>query len=371
LIPRRSFGATEVLVRIAQVAPLFESVPPKLYGGTERVVSYLTEELVAMGHDVTLFASGDSQTSARLISACDRAMRLDRARIDRMSGHVLMIEELLKRRDEFDVVHSHIDFLHFPHFRRLSVPSLTTLHGRLDLPELRPFFQEFSEAPLVSISDAQRKPLPSANWQATVYHGLPPELFKSKRNPGQYLAFLGRLSLEKRVDRAIEIARRVGMKLKVAAKVDPQDQDYFHTVAQPMLQDPCVEFIGEIGEHEKQEFLSNAYALLFPIDWPEPFGMVMIEAFACGTPVIAYDCGSVREVVGDGVTGYVVNSVDEAVKAVHRIPELSREQIRAVFERRFSARQMAENYLSVYERLTRLPAITPFLPHSAAMLSGL
>jgi len=338
-------------MRIVQVAPLFESVPPKYYGGTERVVSYLTEELVRQGHEVTLFASGDSVTSARLVAACRRSLRLDKHCVDQMAHHILMLEHLVQRADEFDVIHFHVDYLHFPLFRRQSAAHVTTLHGRLDIPDLAPLYREFRDMPLVSISAAQREPLPWVNWQATVYHGLPDGLYRYRPEPGRYLAFLGRISPEKRVDRAVEIAKRVQIPLRIAAKVDKIDQDYFEGVVAPLLRDPQVEYLGEIGEGEKDEFLGNAYVLLFPIDWPEPFGLVMIEAMACGTPVIAYRKGSVPEVIEEGRTGFIVKDLEEAIEAVRRVPRLSRQRCREAFEERFTAARMAHDYLQVYQRL--------------------
>ncbi|GIX47225.1 MAG: glycosyl transferase [Candidatus Tectimicrobiota bacterium] len=351
-------------MRIAQVAPLYESVPPKLYGGTERVVSYLTEELVRQGHEVTLFASGDSQTRARLVSPCARALRLDARCRDPLVYHILMLEQVFREAADFDLIHFHIDYLHFPLVRRQLTPALTTLHGRLDLPDLVPLYREFGDLPVVSISNAQRQPLPWLNWQGTVYHGLPPDLYTFQPQPGSYLAFLGRISPEKRPDRAIDIALRTGMPLKIAAKVDRVDRAYFEEVIRPRLRHPLVEYLGEIGEAEKNAFLGNAYALLFPVDWPEPFGLVMIEALACGTPVIAYRCGSVPEVLEHGVTGYIVDGLEEAVRAVERIPLLSRQQCRQVFEARFSVARMARDYLAIYERLrhTRPPAVSVGLP---------
>ncbi len=338
-------------MRIAQVAPLYESVPPKYYGGTERVVSYLTEELVRQGHEVTLFASGDSVTKARLVSACPRSLRLDKHCVDQMVHHILLLEQVFRRAAQFDVVHFHVDYLHFALSRRQPTAHVTTLHGRLDIPDLVPLFQEFSDMPMVSISGAQREPLPWVNWQATVYHGLPDDLYSFRAAPGTYLAFLGRISPEKRVDRAIEIAKRVRMPLKIAGKVDRVDEDYFESVVNPLLRDPLVEYVGEIGEGVKDEFLGNAYALLFPIDWPEPFGLVMIEAMACGTPVIAYRHGSVPEVMEEGRTGFIVKGLEEAVEAVWRVPKLSRERCREIFAQRFTAARMAGDYLRVYERL--------------------
>ncbi|MDD2353331.1 MAG: glycosyltransferase family 4 protein [Atribacterota bacterium] len=338
-------------MRIAQVSPLYESVPPKYYGGTERVVSYLTEELCKQGHEVTLFASGDSVTSAHLLTPCRRSLRLDKNCIDQMAHHILMLEKVFQQADDFDIVHFHIDYLHFPLSRRQSLVGVTTLHGRLDIPDLIPLYQEFKEMPVVSISNAQREPVYWANWQATVYHGLPENLYKFYPEHGSYFAFLGRISPEKRVDRAIEIAKRVGIPLKIAAKVDRVNQDYYEGVIEPLLRDPLVEYIGEIGEGEKEEFLGKAYALLFPIDWPEPFGLVMIEAMACGTPIIAYRHGSVPEVMEEGHTGFIVTGLEDAIDAARRIPELSRKRCREIFEQRFTATRMAQDYLTLYERL--------------------
>ncbi len=338
-------------MRIAQVAPLYERVPPQNYGGTERVVSYLTEELVRQGHEVTLFASGDSVTQARLVAPCGRALRLDKNSVDPLANHVLMLEMVFREAKSFDFIHFHLDYLHFPLVRRCGRPNATTLHGRLDLPELPALYREFREMPLISISNAQRRPLPWANWQGTVYHGLPVDLHSFQEHPGDYLAFLGRISPEKRVDRAVEIARRAGLKLKVAAKIDRVDCAYFEKEIRHLFNDPLVEFVGEIGGRAKDEFLGNARALLFPIDWPEPFGLVMIESLACGTPVIAWRHGSVPEVIDDGVTGFIVDSLDEAVRAVERVASLSRRRCREVFQQRFSAERMARDYLTIYERL--------------------
>jgi glycosyltransferase involved in cell wall biosynthesis len=330
-------------MRIAQVAPLYESVPPQGYGGTERVVSYLTEELVAQGHDVTLFASGDSVTHAHLIAACPRATRLDPNCRDPLAFHFRMLGQLAEIAARFDLIHFHIDYLHFPLSHSRGGPRLTTLHGRLDLPELRPLYLQFPGQPVVSISDAQRRPLPFAHWIGTVYHGLPPGLHTFRGRPGEYLAFLGRVSPEKGLDRAIAIARRVGMPLKIAAKIDRADQDYYTAVIQPLLRaaGTAAEFIGEVGGRDKDEFLGHAYAVLFPIDWPEPFGLVMIEALACGTPVIAFRHGSVPEVIQDGLTGFIVEDMDQAAQAVGRVAGLSRAACRRVFEDRFSAARMA------------------------------
>ena len=338
-------------MKIAQVAPLYESVPPKYYGGSERVVSYLTEELVRQGHDVTLFASGDSVTSARLVAACRRSLRLDKNCVDQLAHHIRMLDLLFRDASDFDIVHFHIDYLHFPLTRREGIRSVTTLHGRLNIPDLAPLYREFRDMPVVSISDSQRRPLPWIGWQATVHHGVPENLYRFQEKPDGYLAFLGRISPEKRVDRAIKIARRTGMEIKIAAKVDDTDREYFETVVEPMLKDPLTEYLGEIGDGEKGDFLGRARALLFPIDWPEPFGLVMIEAMACGTPIIAYANGSVPEVIEHGVTGFLVEDLDDAVRAVERIPTISRRRCREVFEERFSARRMAHDYVAVYERL--------------------
>jgi glycosyltransferase involved in cell wall biosynthesis len=338
-------------MRIAQVAPLYESVPPHCYGGTERVVSYLTEELVRQGHEVSLFASGDSVTTARLVAPCRHSLRLDTRCIDQLAHYILMLELVLKDIDRFDLIHWHIDYLHFPLSQRQSTPHVTTLHGRLDIPDLVPLYQEFKAVPVISISNAQREPLPWLNWQDTVYHGLPENLYTFRPEPGKYLAFLGRISPEKRVDRSIAIAQRLGMEIKIAAKVDPADRQYFEAVITPLLREPLVEYVGEIGEKEKNEFLGHAYALLFPIDWPEPFGLVMAEAMACGTPVIAYRRGSVPEIIEEGVTGFIVHDLEGAVQAAQRIPTLNRSRCRQRFEERFSAARMARDYLVSYRRL--------------------
>jgi glycosyltransferase involved in cell wall biosynthesis len=338
-------------MRIAQVAPLYESVPPRGYGGTERVVSYLTEELVRQGHEVTLFASGDSVTTAHLMAQCPHALRLDARCVDQLAHHILMMERVFRHASQFDLIHWHIDYLHFPLSRRQATPHVTTLHGRLDIPDLVPLYQEFTDVPVISISHAQREPLPRLNWQGTVYHGLPAELYTFRPEPGTYLAFLGRISPEKRVDRSIAIARRLGMAIKIAAKVDPVDREYFEAVVAPLLREPLVEYVGEIGEGEKDAFLGQAAALLFPIDWPEPFGLVMAEAMACGTPVLAYRRGSVPEVVEDGVTGFIVRDLEEAVRAAERLPTLDRWRCRQRFEERFSAARMARDYLARYQGL--------------------
>jgi glycosyltransferase involved in cell wall biosynthesis len=349
-------------MRIAQVAPLIESVPPKHYGGTERIVSYLTEELVRAGHEVTLFASGDSVTNARLVASCERSLRKNERCKDPVAREVFLVDHVIEHIDEFDLIHFHTGYLHFPVCRYLPAPHVTTLHGRLDIPDLVPVFDRFRSEPLISISNAQRQPLSWANWQGTIYHGLPKDLFMFQPTQGKYLAFLGRISPEKRVDRAIEIAKRVSMPLKIAAKVDRVDRRYFKREIEPLLSQSHVEWVGEISDQQKGEFLGNAYALLFPIDWPEPFGLVMIEAMACGTPVIAYERGSVSEVMEDGITGFIVQDVDDAAKAVNRVRNLSRSRCRDVFERRFAASRMASDYIEVYKRLidhdVRRPKIT-------------
>jgi glycosyltransferase involved in cell wall biosynthesis len=348
-------------MRIAQIAPLAERCPPAFYGGTERVVSYLTEQLVAMGHDVTLFASGDSITAAELVPCCERALRLSPNVTDVLPHHMIMLEQVMRRADEFDVLHFHIDLMHAPVVRALADRTLTTLHGRLDLPDLRPFYTIFPRLPLVSISNYQRRPLPPVNWAGTVYHGLPRDLltFSDKPRDG-YLAFLGRISPEKRPDRAIEIAVKTGMKLKIAAKIDRVDQAYWNEKIAPLVRAHAnVSFVGEITEREKSEFLGNAHALLFPIDWDEPFGLVMIEAMACGTPVIGYRRGSVPEIIDDGVTGFIVSNETEAAAAVEKLSTLDRRSVRAVFERRFTAERMANDYCALYAKSQRLAAQIP------------
>jgi glycosyltransferase involved in cell wall biosynthesis len=345
-------------MRIAQVAPLYESVPPRYYGGTERVVSWLTERLVSLGHEVTLFASEDSITNAKLIPACKRALRLDKECIDPLAHHTLMIEEVFSQSADFDLIHFHIDYLHFPRSRRERIPSLTTLHGRLDIPDLAPLYKEFREMPLVSISDAQRQPLPWVNWVGTVHHGMPADSLSLSSGSGQYLAFLGRISPEKGIDRAIEIAIRSEMKLKIAAKIDRADREYFEGKIKPLLGHPLIDFIGEIGHSEKQEFLGNAAAMLFPIQWPEPFGLVMIEAMACGTPVIASPFGSVPEIISDGLSGFLIRGIDQGVEAVKRIGEIDREACRRHFELHFTDDRMAANYLGIYQKLVRPKSTT-------------
>ncbi len=338
-------------MKIAQVSPLMEAVPPKLYGGTERVVAYLCDELVALGHDVTLFASGDSVTAAQLEPVWPCALRLDPGMRDYLAPHVILMEILAQQAQQFDIIHLHVDYLGYPILKRLGVPFLATLHGRLDLPELARLYETFADVPVVSISDAQREPLPQAGYIATVQHGLPQRLLTPGFGAGGYLAFLGRISPEKAPDAAIRIAAKAGVQLKIAAKVDKVDQQYFDERIAPMLQAPHVEFIGEINDEAKSGFLGNAAGLLFPIAWREPFGLAMIEAMACGTPVIAFRNGSVVEIVEDGVTGFIVETEDEAANAVHRLRSLDRAEIRRVFERRFTARRMAEDYLQVYRRV--------------------
>jgi len=338
-------------MKIAQIAPLVESVPPTLYGGTERVVSWLTEELVRQGHDVTLFASGDSRTSARLEPVVPRGLRLQGIH-NSIPYNIIMLDMVAARQREFDVLHFHIDFFQFPQFRSMAHKTLTTLHGRQDLPDLPDVYRAFPHMPLVSISDNQRLPVPPVNWRGTVHHGLPARLLKEGKGEGGYLAFLGRICADKGILPAIEIARRAGVPLKVAAKVDPADQEYFDKHVAPVLaQSPHVEFIGEICDRRKSDFLGAARALLFPISWPEPFGLVMIESMACGTPVIAFDSGSVPEILEDGLTGFVVSNVDEAVAAVHRLNHLFRPSIRSRFEERFSAAAMAREYVKIYQKL--------------------
>jgi glycosyltransferase involved in cell wall biosynthesis len=339
-------------MKIAQIAPLYESVPPRLYGGTERVVAHLCNGLVALGHDVTLFASAEAQTAAHHVPVRDRAIRLDEAPLKSdLAAHLAMLYEVRRRSRQFDVMHFHVDMLHFPMFEQQAARCVTTLHGRLDLKDLPQVYARWTQFGLVSISDAQRQPLPRANWLDTVPHGVPPELFKFRPQTGDYLAFLGRISPEKRPDLAIRLACQAGVPLKLAAKIDPVDVQYFESRVKPLLEHPLVEFVGEIGDDRKAEFLGNARALLFPINWPEPFGLVMIEAMACGTPVIAFDCGAVPEVVEAGVTGFVVNSEAEALEAISRIAELDRHTVRARYERSYTSAVMANAYVDIYQRL--------------------
>jgi len=356
-------------MKIAQVSPLYESVPPKLYGGTERVVAYLTEELIRQGHEVTLFASGDSITNARLVAACDRALRLDESVKDSLAHHFVQLEQVFEEAENFDIVHFHAGYLHFPLFLRQATPFVTTLHGRLDLGELVPLYRRYKDVPLVSISDHQRLPVEWANWQGTVYHGLPNDLLTPGSGSGDYLAFIGRISVEKRVDRAIEIAQRVGMKLKIAAKIDAADREYFRSI-EHLFDDPLVECIGEVDDLGKQDLLGGAYALLFPIDWPEPFGLVIVEAMACGTPVIAFRCGSVPELIEDGVTGFIVDDIDESVAALAKIKDIDRRRCREVFEERFSALRMTSDYLKLYARMIAERPRPRRITDSIAMMGG-
>ena len=338
-------------MRIAQVAPLYESCPPRLYGGSERVVSYLTEELVRLGHEVTLFASGDSCTAATLEAGCEVALWRDDRVKDPLVYHLMMLDRVRRREADFDIIHCHTDYLHLPFLAECSDKTITTVHGRLDLPDLHAIARAFPMLPLVSISNAQREPMPWANWQATVYHGLPRNLHRLGDGRGGYLAFLGRIAREKRPDRAIEIALRARMPLQIAAKVDPTDRPYFEREILPLLQDPLIEFVGEIGEADKGAFLGDAAALLFPIDWPEPFGLVQIEAMATGTPVIAFRGGSVPEIIEDGVTGFIVDDIESAVAAIPLAKALDRRVIRQEFERRFSDERMTRDYLAIYSAL--------------------
>jgi glycosyltransferase involved in cell wall biosynthesis len=354
-------------MRIGQVAPLYESVPPKLYGGTERVVCGLTEELTRRGHEVVLFASGDSQTSARLVPCAPRGLRLNPDVRDSVAYTIHELGRVTRMADDFDVIHNHIDYFAFPYSRLIRTPVVTTLHGRLDLPELRAVFEDFPEVRLVSISNAQRAPLPAANWLATVYNGIDLRHFTFCDRPGRYLAFLGRISPEKRPDRAIEIARAVGMPLRIAAKVDPVDQEYYVHAIKPLLRDRDIEYVGEIDETQKDEFLGNAYAYLFPIDWPEPFGITMVEAMACGTPVIAMARGSVPEIVAHGETGFVCRTIADMIKAVAEVPRIDRRMCRTRVAERFSIKQMADGYEAVYRRACE-PA--PAAQHAVAAVAA-
>ena len=358
-------------LKIALVAPLYEAVPPKLYGGTERVVAHLADALADLGHDVTLFSSADASTRAHLIPVRDQAIRLDPYPLKSdLAAHLTMLDEVRRRADAFDVLHFHVDLLHFPFFTEMASRTVTTLHGRLDIKDLAQAYQRWPDYPLVSISESQRRPLAFANWISTVHHGLPEDIYRfSPRAGGGYLAFLGRISPEKRPDRAIAIAKRAGIPLKIAAKVDAVDRAYYHDLIEPLMQDPLIEYVGEIGDDQKSSFLGNAMALLFPIDWPEPFGLVMIEAMACGTPVIAWNCGSVPEIVRDGVTGRVVGSEDEAISVVEQVIALDRQRIRQEFDSHFSSTVMANNYLRVYRRLAD-KAIRPSDRKYAANTSG-
>ncbi|MBU2166823.1 MAG: glycosyltransferase family 4 protein [Alphaproteobacteria bacterium] len=368
-------------MKIAQVAPLYEAVPPMLYGGTERVVAHLTDALVDLGHEVTLFSSAEARTRARLVPVRDQAIRLDPSPLKSdLAAHMSMLAEVRRRADQFDILHFHTDMLHFPFFEDRAERTLTTLHGRLDLKDLAGVYERWSQYPLVSISNNQRHPLPWANWAATVQHGMDADLYRFSPRPSGYLAFLGRIAAEKRPDRAIEIATRLGMPLKIAAKVDPADAVYFETKILPLLDNPLVEFVGEIGDAAKSDFLGQADAFLFPIDWPEPFGLVMIEAMACGTPVVAYRCGAAPEVIEDGVTGYLVDDLDGAVAAVRKAVQLDRAAIRARFDQRFSSTAMAHRYLDIYRgllahapyaasELPPLPGIADIMPLPTAAVA--
>jgi glycosyltransferase involved in cell wall biosynthesis len=338
-------------LRIAQIAPLYESVPPKLYGGTERIVAYLVEELARRGHQVTLFAAGDSTVNVPLSAGVPKSLRL--SGLDHLGAvfHLPMLSDVYDQSARFDIIHSHVDCLSFPLARSSQVPTVSTMHGRLDIKALLPIYRHYKDQPVISISHDQRRPLREMNWVGTVYHGLPRNLLKFRSEPGDYLAFLGRLSPEKRPDLAIEIARRSGIPLKIAAKIDRADREYFDTVIRPLLSTPGVEFIGEINEAQKQEFLGGALALLFPVDWPEPFGLVMIEALACGTPVIARPCGSVPEVLRHGISGFIESSIDDLVDAVHKVRDIQRRTCRDEFERRFTVEVMADNYEQIYYQL--------------------
>jgi glycosyltransferase involved in cell wall biosynthesis len=348
-------------MRIAQISPLAEAVPPKLYGGTERVVSWLTEELVRQGHEVTLFASGDSVTTGRLEPGCSQGLRLLGVR-DHTAHNLVMLDRVRKRADEFDIIHCHIDVLQYPMFQDMAHKVVTTLHGRLDLPDYYPVFTEYSHMPLISISDSQREPMvPGVNWVSTIYHGLPPDVATYNPKGGDYLAFLGRISPEKRPDRAIEIAKRTGMKLKIAAKIDKADQEYYEAEIEHLLDHPLIEYIGEVDERQKIDFLGNAAALLFPIDWREPFGLVMIESMSAGTPVVAWRNGSVPEVIKDGVGGVIVDSIEGAVAGVKRVVDFDRASVRAYFETRFTAEKMASNYVDAYNAVIESGARGPRL----------
>jgi glycosyltransferase involved in cell wall biosynthesis len=353
-------------MKIAQIAPLMESVPPRLYGGSERIVSYVTDELVRQGHDVTLFASGDSVSSANLVRCVPMALRLDANVRDPIPYYMLMLDRVREMADEFDILHFHIDQFHFPLFRPIAHRTVTTLHGRQDLHDLKPLYVGFSDMPLVSISNSQRKPIANANFAATVYHGLPAQTLKPNYKPsGDYVAFLGRISPEKRPDRAIRIAQALGLRIKIAAKIDKVDEAYFREHIASLFNLPGVEYIGEIDERSKSEFLGEASALLFPIDWPEPFGLSMIEAMACGTPVLAFRCGSVPEIIDPGVTGLIVDSMDEAIRVMPQVLALDRRAVRQKFEQRFSASRMAKDYVQVYRSLIKQQA----LPERDALVS--
>lgn len=359
-------------MKIAQLSPLWESVPPQLYGGTERIVSYVTEELVRQGHEVTLFASGDSKTAAELKAACPRALRLHETGFNNRDAPLVLMQEqaLGAASGEYDIIHSHLDFLSFPLSRRAHAPVVTTLHGRLDLPELQPIFDEYTEMPVVSISNAQRKPLPQANWAGTVYHGIPKTLYQAHNRPGSYLAFLGRISPEKCPDHAIEVAKRVGMPLRIAAKVDPADHAYFKQKIERLLDHPLIEYVGEINDAEKNDFLGEAAALLCPYDWPEPFGLVLIEAMACGTPVLAYRQGSIPEIIDHGVTGYICDGIGEMAQAVAGLPLIDRSRCREIFEKRFTVERMVKDYLAIYENMVSAFHRPRLVPHTRTASAG-
>jgi glycosyltransferase involved in cell wall biosynthesis len=356
-------------MRIAQVAPLAESVPPKLYGGTERVVAWLVEELVELGHQVSLFASGDSATRATLVPVWPRALRLGRPRADPVAACAALLEAVAQRAADFDVIHCHVDWMHLPLLRRLGVPFMTTMHGRLDLPGLPTVVRQFADAPFVSISNDQRRPLPEARWLGTIYHGLPPDSLRPRFENGKYLAFLGRLTPEKGPETAIRLARAAGLPLRIAAKIPRGERGYFKEQLEPLIDGQQIKLSGEVNDRTKEAFLREATALLFPIDWPEPFGLVMIEAMACGTPVIAFRRGSVPEVIEDGVTGFIVDSEEEALQAIKRLPELDRRRVRAAFERRFTSRRMAEDYLRLYQALSNIRPAPPSTPGTTRSLA--
>ncbi|MCC2643106.1 MAG: putative Glycosyl transferase, group 1 [Nitrospira sp.] len=346
-------------MRIAQIAPLWESVPPVLYGGTERVVSFITEELVRQGHEVTLFASGDSTTKARLVPICPEALRLSKVITNYDAPIVSLMESAFSSAREFDLLHSHLEFLLFPLAKRCPVPVVTTLHSRLDLPELLPVFKKFADHPVVSISDAQRAPVPWANWRATIHHGLPQDLYSSHPNQGKYLVFIGRIAPEKGLDQAIEIAKRVEMPLRIGAKIDPTNMEYYRAVIEPLLDHPLIEFVGEVTDLEKDDFFGEAYAMLAPYDWPEPFGLVFIESLACGTPVIAYRRGSIPEIIDHGVTGFVCETMEEMVQSVSHISLLNRAECRRAFDARFTVQRMVRDYVALYEQMAGMSSAPP------------
>ena len=356
-------------MKIAQVAPLWESVPPVLYGGTERVVSFITEELVRQGHDVTLFASGDSTTKARLVPMCPEALRTFKVIINYDAPLITMLEKAFSPAGEFDIIHSHLEFLPFPLAKRIRTPVLTTMHARLDLPELIPVFRKFVELPVVAISAAQRESIPWANWQATIHHGLPKNLYAPHADQGKYLVFLGRVAPEKGLDQAIEIAKRVDMPLRIGAKIDPTNAEYYRAVIEPLLDHPLIEFVGEVTDLEKDDFIGDAYAMLAPYDWPEPFGLVFIESLACSTPVIAYRRGSIPEIIDHGGTGFVCETMEEMIQSVRHVSLIDRAMCRQAFEARFSTERMVQDYLKVYEQMLGIQTQTPAL--SEGEVSGL